>query len=383
MKSSIQAKQRDKSHQGASCRAPLRAERLLNALLSIAVAACAGDSRDVRSGVSEPFLELRGLDVEALAALDDGGAAILARPHWISVDSRGRWIISDRSDKDIKIYSASGERVGTFGRSGGGPGEFRSLFSSGIYRDSVVAYDFASGKLSVLAPDGSFGRAVQFAIPPWKVQVVDDSLLLLIGHPVQQRPLLMLAKPDGTVLKRFFSRDEYFRGVAAAMQHSAVFADAYGGVVFAGLFGGDSIFAFNYRGERIAAGPVDPEAPLPSLRRLVEENQGAMRRPDGSWVHHGARMLVQVVALADSAVALQVVEYDAHVGADPVEGGTLLVGHVQGDEIRIRARQHLDWGLFGRDRVGRALVMAYADSLASSYVIGRLIERGPSHLAGR
>jgi hypothetical protein len=328
--------------------------------------------------IGENVAPAHGLIVQPIAELRDDTAHILASPRWVSLDARGRIIVADRSDRDIKIYTGAGARSGTLGRVGSGPGEFRSLLSGEVFRDSVIAYDFATGTLTIFDLDDAGVRSYRFRPPPWQVRVVDDSLFLLIGHPAQGRRLLRMARPDGSIISEFFTLPKYFAEYPELVQHSVVFADARDGWVFAGLFGGDSIFVFDYSGRRVAAGPVDPVLPVTSFQTLAAENHGRMQHPDGSWIHHGTRVLVNVVAMANSEVALQVTEYDAKLGSDLLEGGTIIIARAHRGRLELRGRAELGWGLMGRDRMGRALMLRYSDSTAERHVIGRLALDSPS-----
>lgn len=316
---------------------------------------------------------------ERVALLVDGGATVLARPSLVSVDRRGRFVIEDRSDKNIKVYDGAGQRVGTFGRPGGGPGEFASLQTAQVYRDSIITYDFAQARLTVFTANGQVARTASLLPPPWRVRVVDDSLLLFIDHPARGGESLRLMRFDGTVVSSFFNIEGHL-GDPRLRQHSVIFADARDGVVFAGFFGGDSLYVFDYAGRRLAAGGVDPTQPLTSLRSLAQRNRGEPRRADGSWVHDGARTLINVVALSQSRVALHVAPYDAKLGTDPLEGGTLLIMNLAGGRLGTRTRASVDGAPIGRDRGGELLLLKYTDASRDGFVIERIA--APLHQKG-
>ncbi|MGH9891403.1 MAG: hypothetical protein ACREA0_05365, partial [bacterium] len=219
---------------------------------------------------------------------------------------------------------------------------------------------------------GEVSRELTPRPPPWRVRVVDDSLFLLIGHPAQGGDLLRLVHPDGRLISSFFDAEAALTE-PLLRPHSVVFADARDGVVFAGLFGGDSVFAFDYRGQRLARVPIDPVEPLASLSRLAADQGGRLRRPDGRWVHDGARCLINVVALPDSSVALQVAEYDATLGTDPLEGGLLLVYTMRVRRPRLVTRAAVSEGLIGRDRSGGLLLLGYSDTSRLGHRLQRVV----------
>ncbi|WP_291161262.1 6-bladed beta-propeller [Gemmatimonas sp. UBA7669] len=57
--------------------------------------------------------------------LESTDAAPIARISGIAVDSGGRIIIADASERTVRIYSSQGELLKSLGRTGDGPGEFR------------------------------------------------------------------------------------------------------------------------------------------------------------------------------------------------------------------------------------------------------------------
>lgn len=342
-------------------------------VLAAALAGCADHSRPALRDATR-----RSVVAEDLVRLDDTGKPILARPERLSVGRNGRFIISDNSDKDVKVYGADGRRVGTFGRPGRGPGEFAALLTAQAYGDSVVAYDFEALRLTVFSPDGHYVRALSLgSLPfaPWSVRVVDDSLFLAAAAAPGSigRPLLALLRPDGTRVSTFFNPEKFLGRSPEVIQQTFVLADGRHGVVFVGLAGGDSIWAYDYHGKSLGSGPLDPLQPLPTTRSLIENNRGRMRRPDGSYVVDGQRTLFSVVALDSGSVALQVTKRDAMRGTDLLEGGTLIVAAIQPDHgPSLVARAALDGGLLGADRSGAPLVLRYASADQDQYAIRRL-----------
>ena len=330
-----------------------------------------GQQRDVVSGDSTCLN--CGIAIEPLVVLDDKGEALLGRPRWVSLTETGDFVIGDRSDRNIKVYASDGSRTRTVGRAGQGPAEFSSLSSNGILNGSIMGYDFAAGRLTLFAVDGSEAMTVRFGVPPpFTVRVADDSTVLLVGHPSRPGNLLKLAGTDGAVLSEFFSLSERWVG-NAALQHMAVFADAFGGLVFAGMFGGDRLRVFDYGGARLAEAPIDSERPLRPLDELAKQNREQVRRDDGTWVHHGQRMLMSVVATADSTVTLQIAEYDSVVGTDILDGGLISVLRYAEQTLEPVGQIEAGWGVVGRDDAGRALVMRYHPASRDRYEIGRII----------
>ncbi|HET7232904.1 MAG TPA: hypothetical protein VFJ16_23045 [Longimicrobium sp.] len=315
--------------------------------------------------------------MENVVALDDAGQPILARPERLSVGRDGSLYIADFSDKNVKVYAPRGRRSRTVGGPGRGPGEFQALMTAQVYGDSLAAFDFLDRRLSVFAPGGRFARTIplsRLGFAPFSVRVVDDSLFLAIAAMPggERNDALALVRPDGEVVSTFFKLSRYLGSSPMVLQNVGVIADATGGVVFAGVAGGDSVWAFDYEGRRLGAAPVDPVAPLVTTRALLEGNGGKLARGDGSYVVDGIRNLVGLVAIDSGTVAMQVAPYDANTGTDPVEGGTFIVAALANGRLDTIARGELQGALAGRDRQGAALVLRYAGASQDRYTISRL-----------
>lgn len=339
-------------------------------LLVLPIAAACGD-RPVAARATA-----RDLVLEPAADLSDGSAPILARPWTVFETDGGAFVIADVSDNDIKRYAATGERQGVMGRRGRGPGEFTALQSAQPYRDSLVAYDFSGATLSVFAPDGRHARSLPLRrgrVFPNDIRVVDDSLLLAAMVPLGGHggELLRLLRPDGAVVASMLDASAYFGGDLVLAENTGIVADARGGVVFAALTGADSLWAFDYRGRRLAATALDPVEPLVSLRALLAENGGRLERGDG-YVNHLQRNVIGLVALDGGLVVLHVAPYDTRQGTDPIEGGTLLAYALSDGALAYVGRAEVEAGLFGRGADGRALLLGYASPDGDRYRLHRL-----------
>jgi hypothetical protein len=346
-------------------------------LLSLALlCACSADG-DRGSAVGGRGAEARSLSLEQVAVLDDGDFPVLAEPMGVAFHSSGRFVIPDFSDRNIKVYDPSGKRTGTVGRAGRGPGEFSGPMYAGFYRDSLVNVDFV-GPLSFFSPDWRYARTVRFRgrsnQPVMDARVLDDSLLLLqnAAAPGEGNHMLTLVRSDGRVVSSFFDRSGFLAGDPNIIQNTAVDADGRGGIVFAGMTGGDSIFAFDYSGRLLASALVDPVQPVPTIPGLLAAAGGKTRGADGRWFTDQQRLLVRVVALDSATAALQVSTFDGKTGIDPAEGGTLLLVTLNGGTIRHIGRADVPAGLMGRGPDGRAMLIGYEGEEMNRYVLSRL-----------
>ncbi len=155
---------------------PVRAisERLL-LVLSASLAACASDSdTKPRSG-----------DAAALEVVENKEAQWKAGREWrvdpqpsieIGSEAReyqfaeiqgavrlsdGRIVVGDAGSSEVRLFDPQGRFLSAAGRAGGGPEEFRRMGKLvPAAGDSVVVFDAATRRLSLLGPSGAFGRTV-------------------------------------------------------------------------------------------------------------------------------------------------------------------------------------------------------------------------------
>lgn len=84
--------------------------------------------------------------------------APLTRIRQITVDEGGSVYVLDSQSPGIEVFDPDGPYRGSIGRSGGGPGEFRSLGWMGWVGDSLWVTDPASDRASFFTADGSLIR---------------------------------------------------------------------------------------------------------------------------------------------------------------------------------------------------------------------------------
>jgi hypothetical protein len=102
----------------------------------------------------------------------------------------GTLVIADGDDLALRFFDRTGKLVRSVGRSGGGPGEFRSIRWFGRCNgDSLEVWDPAQARMSIFSRHGTFARQFAFrdSIVPTSVLVcAPDGRFLVQG---QQRPL--------------------------------------------------------------------------------------------------------------------------------------------------------------------------------------------------
>src|SRR5688572_11683013 len=78
--------------------------------------------------------------------------------------SDGRLMIADRSDNSVRVLDATGKLLQSVGRSGDGPGEFRSMIWAGrCGPDSLLVWDLSRRQATMIGSGGTIVR--QFAVP--------------------------------------------------------------------------------------------------------------------------------------------------------------------------------------------------------------------------
>jgi hypothetical protein len=80
----------------------------------------------------------------------------------------GSLMIANRGSEEVRVFSATGEFLGSFGGSGDGPGEFRGLNVIENAGDTLLAMD-SDGRVAVVAPDLTVVRT--FNIDPFTLDL--------------------------------------------------------------------------------------------------------------------------------------------------------------------------------------------------------------------
>ncbi|MGD2123091.1 MAG: 6-bladed beta-propeller [Gemmatimonadota bacterium] len=89
----------------------------------------------------------------------------------VSIPGLG-YAVADRRRNQIFLYDESGNHRRTVGGPGGGPGEFQALGSLRVLGDSLLAFDWRTGRLTIFDLDGGLLATTQ-------LQETDDSF-----HPI-------------------------------------------------------------------------------------------------------------------------------------------------------------------------------------------------------
>lgn len=100
----------------------------------------------------------------------------------------GRIAIADNSTKDIRFFDGRGNHLKSVGRSGEGPGEYRTL--SALARsphDTLLIADGTLRRVTILDPQGDYARSFQIEGVPAtdrlrKIAAIDDQYALVLAY---------------------------------------------------------------------------------------------------------------------------------------------------------------------------------------------------------
>ena len=131
-----------------------------------------------------------------------GGAAadtLLLNPYWLSAGAEGVTLWDGGRNAVIRI-SAEGEVLWTFGREGGGPGEFRTV--RGIAQlpgGRAAVVDNVNERLTIIDRDGRLASETNLSgIAPESVASLNDGSLVMLTR--LDDPAFLLSDENGTVV---------------------------------------------------------------------------------------------------------------------------------------------------------------------------------------
>ena len=148
---------------------------------------------------SEPLLEIGTITGALEYQFTDVVAAVRL--------SNGDIVVAERAASELRSYDAAGNFLWRAGRSGEGPGEFRSLdFVGTTAGDSLVTYDGALLRVQLFDPQGRVARSYRVAITEGEapgqvtladkaVGVVDGLLIMRFIDPGDEVPIGVVRWP--------------------------------------------------------------------------------------------------------------------------------------------------------------------------------------------
>jgi len=187
---------------------------LLAALLAAVIPACDGagarpdalssnPSEQVRAE-SATFAERFVLVREVVPEQSDANP--LVRLSGLEFRADGAFLIADASERNVRLFDATGQQLAVFGGGGEGPGEFQSPRFPRFAPDGEIHVgDAQASRVEVFGADGSFRRSVR--LPDFSYlygfAVLADGDYLVLGTGPSENEILFRVTPTGEVRRGF------------------------------------------------------------------------------------------------------------------------------------------------------------------------------------
>ncbi len=351
----------------------------------LAAAGCA----DGAGRVATDVLRDSSLAIERVAdpvALSDGDQTRLAAPIGAIELADGRILVADKSDRDIKVYSAAGQRLATLGRPGEGPNEFQSM--TGLVLKGGVVYAMDSRRLLI----NRFDAGDLTGLPPMRLSLSggvptrladgpgEDLLVSLYAIGMQNGNLVAVVDTSGAEQGGLLNRRDYFHDDPWLVQRAMPLAATSAGLTFTSLgLGPTDIDIRSTDGTLLATidyGDIDMQADrrVQSVAALRGDRTAAeIKALAGGDVIHQRRFLYALRELPDSAALLVFRTFNTKLGVDPVEPGEAAVLRRCQGHWQLSTSVPLPGLAAGLSRAGEILVIAYADSSQNQYQLSRML----------
>ena len=132
-----------------------------------------------------PYPEIGGSPAQLVEELRiDGNREDLVPIFAVAVSDGGTIALIQSQDGAIRLFSSAGEPMGSFGRTGDGPGEFRLPSGIGWQGDTVWVLDLRTPRVTYVARDLSRARTEGFPQAP----VDEDGGILAVFSPHRRDP---------------------------------------------------------------------------------------------------------------------------------------------------------------------------------------------------
>lgn len=150
---------------------------------------------------TEPTIPEWTLERELTIGSMDGPDDALTRIGSIALGSNGDVLITQPSERIIRIFDRNGEFRADFAGEGEGPGEFRSLGILKRLADTLYLTDFQQQRTSMFSGEGAFLYSFQFSSPNLRegLWLANPTWLLADGTALGMPGYFSPAAADGTV----------------------------------------------------------------------------------------------------------------------------------------------------------------------------------------
>lgn len=134
-----------------------------------------------------------GIDAEGL------GAEELVQPQSVALDAKGGIYVADEKPAVIKQFGPDGGYIRSFGREGGGPGEFQVAFIA-TAPGALALHDPRSSRTSVFDSAGNFLKSWPSSCCYWSSIMVSRDTLI---HVPTSGPATAMGEPNDTYYLRY------------------------------------------------------------------------------------------------------------------------------------------------------------------------------------
>lgn len=113
----------------------------------------------------------------------------------------GSVAVADRGSQEVRLYSSSGEFLGSAGGAGDGPGEFRNLWKVEPAAEDILALD-QRGRITVFAADLGSTRTIDVADRVFDLHDLGDGTVLVeVRSLTETQPGPQVIRRSGTLLR--------------------------------------------------------------------------------------------------------------------------------------------------------------------------------------
>lgn len=117
-----------------------------------------------------------------LGSLDDEVGLHVAVSHRPLVTGDGHLLAIGEHGRSIVEYDDTGGFVRSIGRTGQGPGELSEVVEIGLHGDSLVVFDPANARLTLLTRSGDYLRSFPISMRPLRVKPAGTGRFLVSAH---------------------------------------------------------------------------------------------------------------------------------------------------------------------------------------------------------
>ena len=91
----------------------------------------------------------------------------------------GSMVVADGGSQQVRLFSATGQFLGSIGGDGDAPGEFRNLWMVETVNDQILALDQRQGRVTVVQSDLALVRTFEVSAPTRGIHSLGDGTVLL------------------------------------------------------------------------------------------------------------------------------------------------------------------------------------------------------------